>query len=550
MSPASANHLRKFIKLIHKNNILGLCGPQNLIQVDLKFSENDEILSNFADFLGRFSYIRIKNFCSRAMAKQTIIGRENEKELLGRIYRSRKSEFVAIYGRRRVGKSYLVSEFFREKILFSAVGTYIKDDDKDYESYRKLQLSHFYDSLILAGLDQKKPAPTNWREAFLLLRVLLSGKKNRRKVLFIDELPWLAGPQSSELISELGYFWNSWADSQRNIVLIVCGSATSWMLDNVIRDYGGLHGRLTEKIKLLPFTLAECEQFYKSEGFHMSRYEIALSYMAFGGVPFYMGKLRNDLSLTDNIDRLFFADVNIHQEFKDVYAGLYSSREKYVEIVKALGSRFYGMTQTEMIDATGLKSGGTFSKLLDNLYESGIIRKYPRYGKDRVETVYQLTDYFSLFYLRFIDGIQNKSGMWHTINRTGKFYSWAGETFELLCVSHLNQLKEALHIYSVDNSFCWSGKTQDGAGAQIDLILVNDASRTDYLCEMKFSESIFSINSEYNQNIRKKIMAFSESPQHNRTHSIQVAIVASFGISTGANSDVVNHTVTLDSLFK
>ena len=167
-----------------------------------------------------------------------------------------------------------------------------------------------------------------------------------------------------------------------------------------------------------------------------------------------------------------------------------------------------------------------------------------------METVYQLTDFFSLFYLRFIDGIQNKSGMWHTINRTGKFYSWAGETFELLCVSHLNQLKEALHIYSVDTSFCWSGKTQDGAGAQIDLILVNDASRTDYLCEMKFSESIFSINSEYNQNIRKKIMAFSESPQHNRTHSIQVAIVASFGISTGANSDVVNHTVTLDSLFK
>lgn len=484
------------------------------------------------------------------MAKQTIIGRETEKELLGRIFQSKKSEFVAIYGRRRVGKSYLVSEFFRERILFSAVGTYLKDDDKDYESYRKLQLSHFYDSLILSGLDPKTPAPANWREAFLLLRVLLSGKKNRRKVVFIDELPWLAGPQSSELISELGYFWNSWADSQRNIVLIVCGSATSWMLDNVIRDYGGLHGRLTEKIKLLPFTLAECEQFYRREGFYMSRYEIALSYMAFGGVPFYMGKLRNDLTLTDNIDRLFFADDNIHQEFKDVYAGLYSSREKYVEIVKALGSKFYGMTQSEMIDATGLKSGGTFSKLLDNLCESGIIRRYPRYGKDRVETVYQLTDFFSLFYLRFIDGIQNKSGMWHTINRTGKFYSWAGETFELLCVSHLNQLQEALRIYSVDKSFCWSGKTQDGTGAQIDLILVSDASRTDYLCEMKFSESVFTINSEYNQNIRKKIVAFSESPQHNKTHSIQVAIVASFGISKGANSDVVNHTVSLDSLFQ
>lgn len=189
-------------------------------------------------------------------------------------------------------------------------------------------------------------------------------------------------------------------------------------------------------------------------------------------------------------------------------------------------------------------------RFLDNLYESGIIRKYPRFGKDRVETVYQLTDFFSLFYLRFVDGIQNKSGMLHTINRTGKFYSWAGETFELLCVAHLNQLQDALHIYSVDNCFCWSGKTQDGGGAQIDMVLVSEASRTDYLCEMKFSESVFSINADYNQNIRKKIVAFSESPQHDMTHSIQVAIVASFGIAKGEYTDVVNHVVSLDSLFK
>lgn len=525
------------------------CGGVFLRNQFLKLSENGKFSSVFAEFLGRF-YIFASALSSVVMANQSIIGRNAEKEILSRIYQSRKSEFVAIYGRRRVGKSYLVNEFFKNKILFSVVGTYMKDEEKDYVSYRKLQLSHFYDALIFAGLDPKNQTPSNWREAFLLLRVLLADKKNRRKVVFIDELPWLAGPQSSEMISELGYFWNSWADSQRNIVLIVCGSATSWMLDNVIRDYGGLHGRLTEKIKLLPFTLAECEQYYRREGFHLSRYEIALSYMAFGGVPFYMGKLRNDLSLTDNIDRLFFAESGIHQEFKDVYAGLYSTKEKYVEIVKALGHKFYGMTQSEIMVATGLKSGGTFSKLLDNLYESGIIRKYPRFGKDRVETVYQLTDFFSLFYLRFVDGIQNKSGMWHTINRTGKFYSWAGETFELLCVAHLNQLQDALHIYSVDNCFCWSGKTQDGGGAQIDMVLVSEASRTDYLCEMKFSESVFSINADYNQNIRKKIVAFSESPQHDMTHSIQVAMVASFGIAKGEYTDVVNHVVSLDSLFK
>jgi len=470
-------------------------------------------------------------------------------ETLDRLYKSHKSEFVAIYGRRRVGKSYLVSEFFKNKILFTAVGTYVMDGDKENESYRKLQLSHFYDSLVLSGLDRTHPTPTNWREAFLLLRVLLAGKKNKRKVVFIDELPWLAGPQSSEMISELGYFWNSWADSQRNIVLVVCGSATSWMLDNVIRDYGGLHGRLTETIKLLPFTLAECEQFYEREGFHMSRYEIALGYMALGGVPFYMSKLRSDLSLTDNIDRIFFAGENIHQEFKDVYAGLYSSKEKYVEIVKALGSKFYGMTQAEIIDTTGMNSGGTFSKLLDNLYESGVIRKYPRYGGGRVETIYQLTDFFSLFYLKFIEGNQSKGGMWHSINRTGKFYSWAGETFELLCIAHLPQIQKALHVYSIDRNYSWRGIGRSGAGAQIDLVLVGDAIRTDYLCEMKFSENEYSITADYNMNLRNKLDAFAASKQHIRTHSIQIALVSSFGLAEGSHSDVVNHSVVLDDLF-
>lgn len=201
------------------------------------------------------------------MSYTNIIGRTDEIATLKRLYNSGKSEFVAIYGRRRVGKSFLVSEVFAKKMHFKVVGTYIKDGDKDYETYRKIQLAHFYDSLLLSGLNNKEAKPTCWREAFLLLRKVLQTKRVRRKVVFIDELPWLAGPQSSEMISELGYFWNSWADSERNIVLVVCGSATSWMLDNVIHDYGGLHGRLTSIIKLMPFTLSECEKYYQKNHF-------------------------------------------------------------------------------------------------------------------------------------------------------------------------------------------------------------------------------------------------------------------------------------------
>ena len=206
------------------------------------------------------------------MKYQSIIGREEEIATLERLYKSQKSEFIAIYGRRRIGKSFLVSEVYGRKLVFSVVGTYLKQKEdeteeeqvKSYETYRRIQLDHFYDALLLAGMPEQEQKPSCWREAFLMLRKLLTGIKQRRKVILIDELPWLAGPQSAEMISELGYFWNSWAGTQRkDIVLVVCGSATSWMLDNVISDYGGLHGRLTETIKLRPFTLAECERYYK-----------------------------------------------------------------------------------------------------------------------------------------------------------------------------------------------------------------------------------------------------------------------------------------------
>lgn len=483
------------------------------------------------------------------MKYPNIIGREKEIAILERLYKSKKSEFVAIYGRRRVGKSYLVNEVYGSKIAFLAVGTYLKDGDNN-ETYRKLQLEHFYDSLLVSGLETSGiEKPTCWREAFLLLRKLLEGIHSRRKVVLFDELPWLAGPQSSEMIAELGYFWNSWADRQRNIILVVCGSATSWMLDNVIRDYGGLHGRLTETIKLAPFTLAECQKYYKRNGFYLSRYEMCISYMAFGGIPFYLDKLRNNLTVTENIDQLFFADEKIHQEFRDVYAGLYSSKERYVDIVMVLGAQFYGMTQKEISAAIHMKSGGSLTKLLENLMESGIIRQYPRYGKKRVEKVYQLIDFFSLFYLRFVQNKQPKKGMWNSVHGTPLFYTWAGETFELLCIEHLQQIQDSLRILSIDRNYCWNGISPNGKGAQIDLLLESKSNRTDYVCEMKFTGGKYAITMSDEENLLNKMEAYAASSMHNKTHSIQLVMITTMGIVKGEHSSIVNQSIALDDLF-
>ena len=482
------------------------------------------------------------------MAYSNIIGRKEEINKLAQFLNSSKSEFIAIYGRRRVGKSYLVEEVYKDKIAFRAIGAFIKD--KDERTYKQIQLDHFYESLIDSGMPEDAQRPTNWREAFRLLKKYLEGLRTKRRVVFLDELPWLAGPQSSEMITELGYFWNSWADRQRNIVLVVCGSATSWMLDNVIRDYGGLHGRLTGTIRLLPFTLNECELYYKKHGFHLSRYEMAVSYMAFGGIPYYLDRMDREKNLSENIDDFFFKDDKIHQEFKDVYTGLYATSERYVDVVKTLGTKFYGMTRRELADAIGIELGGTFSKILDNLHESGITREYPRYGKERVETVYQLKDFFSLFYMHFIHGKGTCAGNWRTIQRTPTFYTWAGNTFEMLCIEHLEQIKEALRIATISRNYCWSGKGPNGSAAQIDLVLEWKGERTDYLCEMKFSEHEFVIDKQYENELANKIDAFLASKQHTKTHSVQLVMVTTEGVQRGVHSKDVNQQVTLDDLFK
>lgn len=482
------------------------------------------------------------------MAYSNIIGRKEEINKLAQFLNSSKSEFIAIYGRRRVGKSYLVEEVYKDKIAFRAIGAFIKD--KDERTYKQIQLDHFYESLIDSGMPEDAQRPTNWREAFRLLKKYLEGLRTKRRVVFLDELPWLAGPQSSEMITELGYFWNSWADRQRNIVLVVCGSATSWMLDNVIRDYGGLHGRLTGTIRLLPFTLNECELYYKKHGFHLSRYEMAVSYMAFGGIPYYLDRMDREKNLSENIDDFFFKGDKIHQEFKDVYTGLYATSERYVDIVKTLGTKFYGMTRRELADAIGIELGGTFSKILDNLHESGITREYPRYGKERVETVYQLKDFFSLFYMHFIHGKGTGAGNWRTIQRTPTFYTWAGNTFEMLCIEHLEQIKEALRIATISRNYCWSGKGPNGSAAQIDLVLEWKGERTDYLCEMKFSEHEFVIDKQYANDLANKIDAFLVSKQHTKTHSVQLVMVTTEGVQRGTHAKDVNQQVTLDDLFK
>jgi len=486
------------------------------------------------------------------MNPSTVIGREEELAIISRLYSSERSEFLALYGRRRVGKSFLIEEALEGRFTFITVGLYIKvdrDDTEKIESYRQHQLRHFYSSLLEYGLPEKSnPAPTNWLEAMNLLKKLLMSKRARRKVIFMDELPWLAGPQSSELVSELGFFWNQWARKRKDIFLIVCGSATSWMIDNVIREYGGLYGRTTETIALKPFNLAECERYWEKRGFHLSRYEIALTYMVIGGIPYYMDKFRTDRTMSDNINAIYFGKDKARQEFKDVYTGLYSSSEAYINVIRQLGKFFYGMSRDEILKALNKKGGGNFSEVLENLIDSGIIRSYTLYGGPRKQTIYQLMDFFTLFYLRFCEN--NEFTSWRSVQRSKPFYTWAGNTFELLAIEHTPQLAEALRIKEYATPFSWRGKTPEGEGVQLDLVIPATAERAEYICEMKFSEGKYILKDDDASEIMNQIEALRNSIFHKPSHSIYVAFVTSLGVTESKHRSHINDIVTLDSLFE
>ena len=360
-------------------------------------------------------------------------------------------------------------------------------------------------------------------------------------------MPWLAGPQSAELLAELGHFWNSWARKRKDIFLIVCGSATSWMVDNVMRDYGGLYGRITESIFLKPFTLAECERYWAKRGFHLSRYEIALTYMVIGGVPYYMDSIRPDRTMADNINAIYFDKDKARQEFKDVYTGLYSTSETYINVIRQLGKRFYGMTRDELLNAVDKKGGGTFTDVLENLMDSGIIRSYALYGGARKQTVYQLVDFFTLFYLRFVENSDFTS--WRSLQRSKPFYTWAGNTFELLVMEHMPQLANALRIKEYATPFSWRGKTPDGEGVQIDLIIPATAERANYICEMKFSEGKYTLSNDDVEEMTRQISAVSKAKIHKPNHSIYVALMTTFGTTDSKHKTHINDIVTLDSLF-
>jgi uncharacterized protein len=475
--------------------------------------------------------------------EKSIVGRTEEIKILQETLLSQEAEMVAIFGRRRIGKTFLISTVYEKEIVFELSGT--------QGGSLKQQLKNFRDEL---SIQYKTPypmeTPEDWLGAFQLLKqYLISLESSEKKVIFFDEVPWLAGHKSG-FLEALGYFWNSWA-SRQNIVLVICGSAASWMIRRIVHDKGGLHNRITKRIHLQPFTLSETENFLQSRGVFFDRFQLLQLYMAMGGVPQYLKEVKANLSAIQNIDKVCFSNGGLLQdEFSKLYGALFNNADRHIAIIRALSQKWKGMDREEILQKTKLDSGGSTSTLLEELEQSGFIMSYNPFGKKQRDKIYRLTDSYSLFYLHFIENTSNEEGIWLQLSQSQKFKSWSGYAFENLCLTHLPQIKKALGISGIftSSSTFYKKQTADLGGTQIDLVL----DRKDHvinLFEMKFYEEKFIPTKSFADNLREKRLIFKILTQTKK--QISWVMVSTYGIKHNQHSlGLVDVVLTMDDLFE
>lgn len=482
-----------------------------------------------------------------------IIARQNELQILKKLYISHEAEFLAIYGRRRVGKTILIDSFCKAQkgIYFSVSGTKGASIDD--------QLSNFIDRMSEVFYHGAKlQAVNNWREAFkALTQAMDSVPINQTIMIFFDEFPWLAS-KNSRLLQNLDYFWNQYWSKDKRIKLIICGSSASWIVEKIIRNKGGLHNRVTQEIHLAPFSLAETKVYLKHHGIKLSDKQVVEIYMVVGGIPYYLRRLQKGLSATQNIEALAFQKSSfLLEEFNKLYDSLFDNGDVYIEIMRVIAKTRYGISQTDLIkEIDGMTQGGEAKKKLSSLEDAGFIMRFKPYAHTKRGIYFRVIDEYTLFYFRWIEPIRQtlqskafKLGYWTELSQTPAWRTWAGIAFEAVCYKHLPQISNALKLPATALADCWqyipkSSENEDGA--QIDLLF----DRTDdviTLCEIKYTSQPYVIDKQYAKIIQRKMDVFKKKTKTNKT--LMLAMVSANGVKENMYSEeLVSNVVTLEDI--
>ena len=475
-----------------------------------------------------------------------IVGRLAEKKELQRLYESGRPELLVVYGRRRVGKTYLLKEYFENQFAFFFTGTVDASNKENLENFDKAISG--YGSIVTT-------ASKKWSDAFDKLKELLEkndgqpekAKARTRKIVFIDEMPWL-DRRGSDFLTAFDYFWNSWASSNPEILFIVCGSATSWVTKKLFKNRGGLHNRVTSRIYLAPLSLAECEEFFRTRNIEITRYQMIESYMIFGGIPYYLDKFHKGISFSQNVDLLCFAEnAPLKDEYEELYGSLFNSPHRHMMLVEALSKKSAGLTRKEISAATRLPANGHLTEALNELEQSGFIERYSDFTRNNNGVYYYLKDPFTLFYLRYMKKNNTKDDYFWTNNREdGALVAWRGYAFEMLCRTHLRQIKQGLGILGVSTrTMSWRSRDTT-PGAQIDLIISRKDGVTN-LCEMKYTKHPYEISKAEATRLEYKKAAFlAETKTRDALH---ITLVTTYGLTETGYRGMVQSEIDMNDLF-
>ncbi len=465
-----------------------------------------------------------------------MVGRQREREELERLYESPKPEFVALYGRLGVGKTYLINQTFGGRITFGHTGLSSPDGGI------KAQLKQFYFSLLRQGMEEKH-IPKDWLEAFFMLEMFLDKKTDEKILVFLDELPWMDTPRSG-FISALEGFWNNWGCKKNNLLLIVSGSATSWILDSLINNHGGLYNRVTYEIKLEPFTLKECREFLEHKNVKLSDYDIVQSYMILGGIPYYLEYFSSRLSLAQNIDLLFFQDnAKLRFEFERLFASTFTNPSPLTAIVKLLARRSMGFSRKEIAEELKRTDNEHLSKDLMTLEASSFVLKYVPFGMKKTQKYYRLIDPFCIFYLKFVENKDSiSSEFWKENILNQSIISWRGYAFENVCFNHIKAIKSALGISGVVSSISsWAD-----SDTQIDLLIKRNDNVLN-MCEIKFYNTKYTVDKSYYEKLKEReVILSSLIPKRMSIHN---TLITTFGLNYNNYSSIFATTITMDKLF-
>lgn len=475
-----------------------------------------------------------------------LVGREREQDILQQAIAKESSQLIAVYGRRRVGKTYLIENTLSREIVFDATG--IKQASK------RIQISNFQAQIVRRSKNfSKSPTPQNWFEVFQLLQKYIESKGKKKKVIYIDEFPWFCG-QRSEFLPVFEHFWNNFCAKRNDLVVVVCGSAASFMVNKVINNKDGLHGRFSTIIRLMPFNLYETKAYLRYKKINWDHYDIVQCYMILGGIPHYLNQLDNRYTLPQNIDRLCFEKGGqLTNEYDQVLISLFTNSALHKSIIIELAKKRKGLSRKVLNSNLNKGNNKAFTKAIEELEESGFILESPSFEQKRTKTLFRLNDEFCFFYLKYID--QNKGqgkGTWLHLYSSRSFDSWSGFAFEMLCMKHTPQIKKALGISKVrTTTHSWTSmeaqKNTQKSGAQIDMLLRRQDRRIDII-EMKFYNKPYTITKSYRERMINKRDIFEE--EVNPDEALALIMLTPKGISKNVHSNILTDQLTMDILFE